>query len=412
MNGFFDFARNEGFPTQFPANKTPVTVDVLEAGFILAFVMLVFCFYVIIPGFRGKYQAAIWVRVTVSVVIGAILMTSNFGQAWEVGEVKTHTAYKAGTKEEIHATVGVRLGLRSLNVTLLRTEGDTKLPGEKIDYNERFWWTWDQGRFGFGPYAGVLQQSFRQAQNRGLPLPILWVVDYFTMDGEGLRYGRHYRTAGWYAHIAMWAALPCWFLANFLFMSVIRYGAYFTVLTGLLQLLACLLWAVIRNPNPLIIPFENGNITTKYGVSFWLTFGSGITCVVIGLVIVFLDLRYPDEIALFFGIDPLADYEEYHLTASELEGVRKKGVHPEHGMVEMVAPHSSTTEITEPKTQVVLKRRTSARVAQKSLFRTPVVTAIPDDEDEMPFYLNIPHSGYSQTIPEEPSGSTNNLYAS
>jgi hypothetical protein len=52
--------------------------------------------------------------------------------------------------------------------------------------------------------AGVLQQSFRQAQNRGLPLPILWVVDYFTIDGEGLRYGRHYRTAGWYAHIAMW----------------------------------------------------------------------------------------------------------------------------------------------------------------------------------------------------------------
>jgi hypothetical protein len=55
MGGFFDFARKEGFPTQFPANKTPVTVDVLEAGFILAFVMLVFCFYMIIPGFRGKY---------------------------------------------------------------------------------------------------------------------------------------------------------------------------------------------------------------------------------------------------------------------------------------------------------------------------------------------------------------------
>lgn len=41
---------------------------------------------------------------------------------------------------------------------------------------------------------------------------------------------------------------------------------------------------------------------------------SGMTCVVIGLVIVFLDLRYPDEIAFFFGIDPLADYEEYHLS--------------------------------------------------------------------------------------------------
>jgi hypothetical protein len=30
-----------------------------------------------------------------------------------------------------------------------------KLPGEKIDYNERFWWTWDQGRFGFGPYGKI-----------------------------------------------------------------------------------------------------------------------------------------------------------------------------------------------------------------------------------------------------------------
>lgn len=55
MNGFFDFARKEGFPTQFPSNKTAVTADVLEAGFILAFSMLMLCFYIIIPGFRGKY---------------------------------------------------------------------------------------------------------------------------------------------------------------------------------------------------------------------------------------------------------------------------------------------------------------------------------------------------------------------
>lgn len=50
-----------------------------------------------------------------------MLIASNFGQAWEVGEVTTRTSYKAGTKEEIHATVGVKLGLRSVNVTLLQT---------------------------------------------------------------------------------------------------------------------------------------------------------------------------------------------------------------------------------------------------------------------------------------------------
>jgi hypothetical protein len=58
MSGFFDFARKEGFPTQFPAHKTAVTMDVLEAGLILASVMLILCFYMIIPGFRRKYVSS------------------------------------------------------------------------------------------------------------------------------------------------------------------------------------------------------------------------------------------------------------------------------------------------------------------------------------------------------------------
>ncbi|XP_023724686.1 dual oxidase maturation factor 1 isoform X4 [Cryptotermes secundus] len=369
MNGFFDFARKEGFPTQFPSNKTAVTADVLEAGFILAFLMLMLCFYIIIPGFRGKYQAAVFIRVTLSLIIGVVLITSNFGQAWEVGEVTTHTSYKAGTKEEIHATVGVKLGLRSVNVTLLQTEEDrriSKLPGEKIDYNERFWWTWDQGRFGFGPYSGVLQQSFRQAQNRGLPLPILWVVDYFTIDGEGLRYGRHYRTAGWYAHIALWAAFPCWLLANILFILVIRCGAYFTVLTG-------------------------------------------IACFTIGLVILFLDERYPDQIALFFGIDPLADYDEYHLTDKEIAALKQKEGNRDVPMELQPFHDTPATETTETITHLVLKRRSTIKAALKFRRRTPAVTVTPEDEHEMPHYENVHHTGYSQAIPEEASGSTNNL---
>lgn len=64
-----------------------------------------------------------------------------------------------------------------------------------------------------------MQQEFRAAQYRGLPLPILWIVDYFVIDGEGQRYGRFYRTAGWYTHILMWTAFPCWLLAVILFKS-------------------------------------------------------------------------------------------------------------------------------------------------------------------------------------------------
>lgn len=51
---WFDFGRSEGFPTQYAENKTPVTVDILEAGLILAFVTVAVCFYIILLGLSGK----------------------------------------------------------------------------------------------------------------------------------------------------------------------------------------------------------------------------------------------------------------------------------------------------------------------------------------------------------------------
>lgn len=120
-----------------------------------------------------------------------------------------------------------------------------------------------------------MQRSFREAQYRGLPLPILWVVDYFVFDGEGLRFGRFFRTAGWYSHICMWTAFATWLLANILFQSVIRYGAYFLFFSGALQLTACLVWGVVRNPLELDIPFESGSLRLYFGSSFYVTLVGG-----------------------------------------------------------------------------------------------------------------------------------------
>lgn len=51
----FNYNRYLGvWPALFESNKTAVTVDVLETGLILAFVMLAFCFYIVLPGIRGK----------------------------------------------------------------------------------------------------------------------------------------------------------------------------------------------------------------------------------------------------------------------------------------------------------------------------------------------------------------------
>ncbi len=158
--------------------------------------------------------AALW--------IGAAILASNFGYGWYVGTACVRTQYKAyifpsGIPQEIEAEVGLHIGLRGINITLREEsvasclgEGDdhyeSPFPDEDIDYNERFEWAnpWAQGRVGFGRYAGKLNQEFRAAQYRGMPYPILWIAEYFTLDGEQIRWGRKFRQAGWYAHILLW----------------------------------------------------------------------------------------------------------------------------------------------------------------------------------------------------------------
>ena len=42
----------------------------------------------------------------------------NYGQEWEVSSTDAITPYRAGLDEEIHAHIEVKIGLRSVNITL------------------------------------------------------------------------------------------------------------------------------------------------------------------------------------------------------------------------------------------------------------------------------------------------------
>ena len=78
-----------------------------------------------------------------------------------------------------------------LGVSSLKNDS---LPGEDIDYNERFHWV----------SATEIQDEFRAALVKGLPYPILTVVEYFNLDDEGFCWGRQYREAGYYGGILLW----------------------------------------------------------------------------------------------------------------------------------------------------------------------------------------------------------------
>ncbi|XP_076035985.1 dual oxidase maturation factor 1-like isoform X2 [Oratosquilla oratoria] len=306
----FDFSRSLPFPTIYPENKTPVTVDVLEVGWIVAFITLFFT-YSVVTLVRPVEGLSSFIRTTISLFIGLIIMLCNFGHEWEVGHVRATTPYRAGIPDHIEADIGVKIGLRAVNITLKAPDKGQ----EKIDYNERFWWTWTQGRNGFGPFAGEIQQEFREHQRRGTPYPILWVAEYFTFDGEGIRFGRHYRHSGWYAHICIWTAFPLWILAHVTLLMVPVYGGLLLLLTGTFLLCAALIWVSYRNFIELAIPFSHGKenvlLETQFGVHWYLALCVGIACIVLGGMISLLarTSTFESYILNFFGINSLSFVE-------------------------------------------------------------------------------------------------------
>ncbi|XP_064475303.1 dual oxidase maturation factor 1-like isoform X2 [Ornithodoros turicata] len=326
MSFLYSALRSKPFPTGYPENRTPVTADVLEAGLILGFCILTFCFFIVLPGVRRK--GTFFVRTMVSLFIGAFILLCNFGQEWEYSKIQATTPYRAFSDVQLKAHIEVKIGLRSVNITLRNvTHAD-----DKVDYNERFTWAWDQGRLGFGPQgkagsrrtehilffslAGHYNQDFRAAQVRGAPFPILWIAEYFTFDGEGIRFGRHYRTAGWYTHILLWTAFPLWLLSNIVFLMVLWYGAYLLLMTAACLLAGSTVYATVRNSIPLEIPFYYEDqlvvLKTHYGWCFWMNLINGILCAFVGLAVLFMDLRYPEAVASFFGIDVYQEYEEVY----------------------------------------------------------------------------------------------------
>ena len=45
--------RPQPLPAYYPDNKTPVSEDLLEVGLLVAFGMIAFSFFIIVPGIRG-----------------------------------------------------------------------------------------------------------------------------------------------------------------------------------------------------------------------------------------------------------------------------------------------------------------------------------------------------------------------
>lgn len=136
-----------------------------------------------------------------------------------------------------------------------------------INYNERFYWIEPQ----------QMRQEYQHALERGLPFPILTVVEYLSQDEAGFSWSRQYRLAGYYSSIILWLSVCVCVLMFCLHCAAPKYGIYTMQLLGCLLLLTNLTYAALvpKGEQTLVIPFEGQSLTFKFGWSFWLVLIGG-----------------------------------------------------------------------------------------------------------------------------------------
>ncbi|VDL86983.1 unnamed protein product [Nippostrongylus brasiliensis] len=121
-----------------------------------------------------------------------------------------------------------------------------------------------------------MAEELRSAYFRGLPYPILSVLEYFSLNQDAFDWGRHYRTAGHYTSAAI----------------RLDSSKKAMLATGLSALLACLVYLVM-SPCQLQIGFvgidgERILMKMSFQWAFYAVFAAGILAVSTGLLLILL----------------------------------------------------------------------------------------------------------------------------
>ncbi|XP_032302724.1 dual oxidase maturation factor 1-like isoform X2 [Coturnix japonica] len=223
--------------------------------------------------------------------LSLIFTAMQFTRDWESGWVTANTSYKSFSHVMVNADIGLHIGLAGVNITLVGNP--VNQVNETINYNEHFAWSFDAD----------YDHSYSEGLEKGLPSPILYVAEKFTTHSP-CNVHRQYRISSCYASIMLWMALCTWLISILLFsMPVLLYGGYMLLLTAVLMLFSLLFFITVRNIPKCPIQFGPASLKTDYGKSFWLTFTTGLLCLLLGLGVIVLNSVHPQKLKLVFNLD-------------------------------------------------------------------------------------------------------------
>ncbi|XP_025970913.2 dual oxidase maturation factor 1 isoform X2 [Dromaius novaehollandiae] len=281
-DGSFPFYPNTNACFPFDTTQTVIISVVFSA---LA------TFIIILPGIRGRGRFFWFLRGITGLFIGAVVLMTQFTRDWENGWVTANTTYKSFSHAMVNADIGLHIGLAGVNITLMGNP--VNQVNETISYNEHFAWSFDAD----------YDHSYSEGLEKGLPSPILYVAEKFTMQSPcGVH--NQYRLSGHYASLTLWMAFCTWLLSILLFsMPILLYGGYMLLLTAALMLFSLLFLFTARNTPKCPIQFGPASLKTVYGRSFWLTLATGLLCLLLGLGVIVLNSLQPEKLKLVFNLD-------------------------------------------------------------------------------------------------------------
>ncbi|XP_075064236.1 dual oxidase maturation factor 1-like [Mixophyes fleayi] len=273
----------------YPQSRTPFLFDTKIIEIIIICLVTASTFIIIFPGIRGKLRTFWLARVLTSLLIGTVILAVNFTHDWEVGSVNTKTAYKSFSNAMVNASIGLWVGLKGVNITL--AGHPVHQLNETINYNEKFAW---ESRIQY-------DKDYHQGLERGLPNPILYVAEKFNSDSP-CRLHHQYCISTYYSSALMWAAFCSWILSNVLFLiPVPLYGICMMFATAVCMALSLISFATVRHVPSCNIHFGSSVLHTRFGLSFWLSFATGLLCIFISIVLLTLHIMKPNILRRLFN---------------------------------------------------------------------------------------------------------------
>ncbi|XP_065497549.1 dual oxidase maturation factor 2 [Caloenas nicobarica] len=290
----------DGIYPFYPQPRKPSGFNVSTIIVIVVFLTFACSFLLITPGIRGRARLYWTLRVLLSLIVGAVIVTVQFTGDWETGWVTANTSYKSFSRALVNVDIGLHVGLAGVNVTLVGNP--VSQVNETIDYNEHFAWS----------FSADYDHSYGEGLEKGLPNPILYVAEKFTTQSP-CNLHRQYRISGHYASATLWVAFCTWLISNVLFsMPVLVYGGYMLLITGAFMIFSLISFSTVRNSLMCPIHFGTAVLHTGYGGSFWLTLAIGLLCLVAGIAVVALHYFNLDLLKTFFDLhkDKAEEYQE------------------------------------------------------------------------------------------------------